>query len=220
VAKKKLVHFRENLTFPHLFQPDYRELLAGFRMRGKWHADFFHNDHPLVVEFGCGKGEYTVGLARRYPGKNFIGIDLKGARLWRGCRSVEDEKLINAGFIRTRVDHTGMIFGNSEVAEIWITFPDPQPGKERKRLTAPVFLDRYKGFLASGGLIHLKTDDLEFFRYTLGVIRDEGHILLWSTDDLYTSGTSEDVIAIRTYYENRWLGLGKKICYLRFQLHA
>jgi tRNA (guanine-N7-)-methyltransferase len=219
VGKKKLIHFQENLTFPHLFQPRFSDLANGFPLQSKWHSDFFHNENPIVLELGCGKGEYTVGLAVKYPAKNFIGIDFKGARLWRGSKSVQENGLKNVAFIRSRVDHIEQFFAPGEVSEIWITFPDPQPGKERKRLTSPVFLNRYDNLLSSVGIIHLKTDDTNFYAYTLSVLELNRHNLLFATDDLYGSGFSEDVISIRTYYENIWLGQGKKICYIKFNLN-
>jgi tRNA (guanine-N7-)-methyltransferase len=218
VPKKKLIHFQENLTFPHLFQPRYHDLVHEFPLRSKWNRDFFHNDHPLVLELGCGKGEYSVGLAMRYPGKNFIGIDLKGARLWRGCKTVSEEGLKNVAFIRTRVDHIEKLFSRDEVNEIWITFPDPQPGKERKRLTSPFFLEKYRNILSHDGLIHLKTDNPLFYAFTLDVIREHDHLLVYATDDLAHSDCHEDVTSITTYYERIWLEQGKKICYLTFQL--
>ncbi len=218
MGKKKLFHFQENKTFPHLFQPYYKELLDGFPLKALWNKNFFGNDHPIVLELGCGKGEYTVGLAQRYPSKNFIGIDLKGARLWRGCKTVDEEKIPNAAFIRTRVDHLEKFFTHDEVSEIWITFPDPQPGKERKRLTSPVFIDKYRNILTDDGIIHLKTDDPAFYQYTMEVIAEQGHPVLYTTDDLYHSDFKEDVISIRTFYEGIWLEQGKKICYVKYQL--
>ena len=219
MGKKKLVHFQENLSFSHLFQPAYNDLIPEFSHRSKWRERFFGNDRPLSVELGCGKGEYTVGLASRYPEKNFIGIDWKGARLWRGCKTVSEEQMKNVAFIRTQVDHIEKIFAPGEVSDIWITFPDPQVRKERLRLTAPLFLEKYRNILASDGTIHLKTDDQFFYLYTLEVVRENNHKLLYSTDDLYHSGISGDLITIQTYYENRWLEQGKKICYLKFQLN-
>jgi len=218
VGKKKLIHFQENLTFPHLFQPAYQDLFPEFYLRSKWHLDFFGNDHPLSLELGCGKGEYTVGLALMHPGRNYIGIDMKGARLWRGCKTVSEKGIGNVAFIRTRVDHIENIFAPGEISEIWITFPDPQKKKERLRLTSPRFLEKYRNVLAADGIIHLKTDDLFFYEYTLGVIREHGHKLIWTSDDLYHSGTGEDVVSIRTFYEKMWQEMGKKICYVKFQL--
>ncbi len=220
MAKKKLIHFQENLTFPHLLQPGYHEIEKSFRLSSCWGKDFFFNTNPIILELGCGKGEYTVGLAEKYPQKNFIGIDFKGARLWRGARNVHEMGMKNVAFIRTQVDHVNKFFGPGEVSEIWITFPDPQLHKERKRLTAPVFLDRYKVLLGPKGILHLKTDDLEFNNYTLKIIGQYRHSLLFSTNDLYHSGFSEDAISIRTYYEMMWLEVGKKICYIKFKLNC
>ena len=220
MAKKKLIHFRENLTFPHLFQPRYHEIEEDFRMSSCWGKDFFSNTNPIILELGCGKGEYTIGLAEKYPQKNFIGIDFKGARLWRGAKTVQEKEMKNVAFIRTQVDHVNKFFSPGEISEIWITFPDPQPGKERKRLTAPLFLDRYRIILCPEGILHLKTDDLDFYNYTLEIIGQYHHPLLYCTDDLYHSGCSEEVISIRTFYENMWLEIGKKICYIRFRLNC
>ena len=219
MPKKKLIHFEENLTFSHLFQPAYHELRQGFFLKSGWNKNFFHNGHPIILELGCGKGEYTVGLAEKHREMNFIGIDLKGARLWRGCKTVAEKQWKNIAFIRTRVDHIESLFGKDEVSAIWITFPDPQPGKERKRLTGPIFLEKYRKILKPGGIIHLKTDNLNFYLYTLEIIHMYQHRLLFASDDLYQSGIIDDVISIQTYYEKIWLEEGKKICYLKFQLN-
>ena len=218
VAKKKLIHFTENLSFPHLFQPQYQDIQPCFRMRGIWCKEFFRNDHPITLELGCGKGEYTIELARQYPNRNFIGIDIKGARLWRGCKTVEEDQLKNVAFIRTRADHLEQLFGPGEVSEIWITFPDPQPGKERKRLTAPIFLSRYQKILTSPGIVHLKTDDPDFFAYSQEIFEKMKVKILLTIEDLYLTNTQDPVSLIQTYYEKIWLEEGKKISYIKFQL--
>ena len=218
MGKKKLIHFRENLAFPHLFQPHYQELGSGFHLRSNWQKDFFGNDCPIVLELGCGKGEYTVGLASLHPENNYIGIDLKGARLWRGCRTVKEQNLRNVAFVRTRIDHVEKIFAPGEISAIWITFPDPQIKKERLRLTSPGFLAKYRNILTPSGIVHLKTDDEDFYNYTLEVIGKQGLPLLYHSFDLYGSGLDDEVVKIRTYYEMKWLEMGKRICYVRFQI--
>lgn len=220
MPKKKLKRFAENLTFGHLFQPVYEELLQGFKLKGRWHTDYFRNDHPITLELGCGKGEYTVFLAKRHPERNFIGIDIKGARLWRGCRTVADEHIPNVAFIRTKVQYLEFFFTSGEIDQIWITFPDPQPrgSKEQKRLTSPDFLERYRGVLAAGGMIHLKTDNSGLFEYTLDLVRREGHRLLIADADIYHSGFAGDASAITTFYEEMFLAQDIPIKYLQFQL--
>jgi tRNA (guanine-N7-)-methyltransferase len=218
VPKKKLIHFKENLTFPHLFQVKYNEFVSGFPLRTRWREDYFHNDRPIILELGCGKGEYTIGLAQKYPGMNYIGVDMKGARLWRGCREVKEKDLKNVAFIRTQVDHILNFFGPGEVSEIWITFPDPQLKKERKRLTAPVFLDKYRKIMGHEGIVHLKTDNKELYDYTLNIIRQQGLKVFYCTEDLYHSGYTGETLAIQTYYEKIWLEMGKSICFLEFNL--
>lgn len=185
-------------------------------MKGCWNENFFGNPNPIILELGCGKGEYTVGLARANPHNNYIGIDIKGARLWRGCKIVQEENLSNVAFIRSLVNYIEYFFEKGEVSEIWITFPDPQPGKERKRLTSPRFLIQYKHILRKGGIIHLKTDDKEYYNYTLKLISEKQIIPAFSTDDLYNSGLTEDVMKVQTFYESKWLEIEKKICYLKF----
>jgi tRNA (guanine-N7-)-methyltransferase len=218
VSKKKLIHFQENLSFPHLFQAKYHELISDHHLRNHWKEGFFGNNNPIILELGCGKGEYTIGLAEKSPDRNFVGMDVKGARLWRGCRTVEERKLRNVAFIRSQVDHITKFFGREEVDEIWITFPDPQVKKEKKRLTAPVFLERYRNILIPGGIIHLKTDNSALFAYTLEIAERDGHPVLFATDDLYHLETIEDAGTIQTYYEKIWLEAGKKICYLKFRI--
>ena len=187
-------------------------------LKGKWHSDFFKNENPIVIELGCGRGEYTVSLAERHPEKNFIGIDWKGARLWRGAKTSFDNKMPNVAFLRIMILNIGNFFSTDEISEIWITFPDPQPqqSRERKRLTSPRFLDLYKQFLKSGGDIHLKTDNKGFYDYTLEVIEENKLKKKYSTDDLYHSDAVNEILEIKTTYEKIFLEQGSKICYLKF----
>ncbi|MBM3404703.1 MAG: tRNA (guanosine(46)-N7)-methyltransferase TrmB [Bacteroidetes bacterium] len=220
MPKKKLRRFKENLSFPNLFQYSYKRLREeGFPYKGQWHADWFNNEHPLILEIGCGKGEYTIGLSTHYPEKNFIGLDIKGARLWRGCKTALDQGLRNVAFIRCQIQFINHFFEKEEVSEMWITFPDPQIKKESKRLTHPDFLEKYRLVLKPDGLIHLKTDNADLFNYTLEMIQAEGHRLIFSTHDLYRNSMDGDAPKIRTYYENIFLEQGKTICYLKFQLN-
>jgi len=221
-VKKKNQQFRENLTFPFLFQPTFEEIRAGFEMKGHWNPLFFKNDHPIVLELGCGKGEYTVGLAKRNPEKNFIGLDLKGARLWRGCKTVEEEKITNVAFIRTSAEFLEYIFGKAELSELWIAFPEPHPqkAKAKKRFTSPHFHRRYRNILQKEGIIHLKTDHPEFYHYTREQIAKEGHLLLAEYNNLYQEDPDEVVKEIQTFYEQQWLRKGRTISYLRYKLNS
>ena len=226
MAKNKLQHFAELETFPNVVQLPYRDLRKGFDLKGKW-REHFENEHPLVLELGCGKGEYTLGLAKAFPRKNFIGIDIKGARIWRGAQTALAENINNVAFLRSRIDFIESCFEQGEVDEIWITFPDPQPQKNRvrKRLTSPMFLNRYKNVLKPKACINLKSDSTLLHDYTLEIIKEQGHELLDATDDLYkeaeslsvTEGKAE-LTSIQTFYEQRWLKEGKKIKYVRFRL--
>lgn len=227
VAKKKLQRFAEVATFPNVFHMSYEESLQGHVLKGKWNEEFFKNHHPIVLELGCGKGEYTVGLAQRYPHKNFIGVDIKGNRIWMGAKQALDNKMQNVAFMRTRIDFIESVFDKNEVSEIWITFPDPQPQKTRarKRLTSLQFLNRYKNILVPGGLIHLKTDSYPLYEYTLEVIRENSYELLEHTDDLYGKRDIRhfgddlgEAGAIKTYYEKKFSDLGYKINYVRFKI--
>jgi tRNA (guanine-N7-)-methyltransferase len=222
VAKNKIRKFNENLTFPNLMQIEYLDLMEfGCERKGKWSA-FFKNENPIILELGCGKGEYTIGLAQKHPENNYIGVDVKGARIWRGAKSAEELELANTSFIRTKIEEIEHFFYTHEISEIWVTFPDPQPKsyKERKRLISQRFLDVYKKFLSPNGIIHLKTDNLALFEYCLEVIEKEGHKLIESTKDLYNSDIEEEVKSIQTFYENQYLMKGVKINYLKFQLHV
>lgn len=216
--KKKLERFAENRTFPHFFEPTYDELLKGFPLKGRWQESFFGNADPLVLELGCGKGEYTVGLARNNPKCSYIGIDRKGARMWRGAKTSLVEGLKNVAFVRTRIELIEYLFAPGEVDEIWITFPDPQPRErnERKRLTSPRFLERYRKILRKGGLIHLKTDSTLLYEYTSELIGNLGYNVHFSTDDLYQSGFSGPARDIQTFYESGFLENGDRIKYLQF----
>jgi len=223
LAKRKLQRFAENATFNHFFQPGWDELIAGFSLRGNWNSGFFGNNNPIVIEMGCGKGEYTVDLSAKYPERNFIGIDKKGARMWRGAKTINEGGRENVAFVRTRAENIGLVFGTSEVDEIWITFPEPQPNSPRhsKRFTSPAFMNRYRKLLKPGGIIHLKTDSDLFYAYTLDVIQQQGLEILYNNNDLYSNpGDPEvkDVIDVQTHYEKMWLAQGLTIKYLRFRL--
>lgn len=217
-----MARFAENRTFHHLFQYSYEEAVKGFPMKGKWNQSFFHNEHPIVLELGCGKGEYTVGLARKFSEKNFIGLDVKGARLWRGLKISHDEQMTNVAFLRTRIELIEFFFGTNEVDEIWITFPDPQikASREKKRLTAPLFLNRYRSFLKPNGIIHLKTDALLLYDYTLEIIAKYGHQLLYANEDIYHSDLKSEAVQIQTFYEQKWLANHTPIRYIKFSLSS
>ncbi len=223
MGKNKLKRFRENETFTNVLQPSREEILSGnFPLKGKWASDFFQNGNPIVLELGCGKGEYTVNLAQQYPQKNFIGVDIKGARFWRGAKTALEEKVPNAAFLRCQIELIDMIFASNEVAEIWITFPDPQIKYKRTkhRLTNADFLEKYKKILAPDGLIHLKTDSEFLHGYTLGLLHGLGYEILYANHHIYRNeGAPAEVLAIQTTYEKIYLAQGKPITYIRFRLH-
>ena len=223
--KNKLQKFEENRSFENLFQYSYERIMAeGFPLKGKWHEAFFHNDNPIVLELGCGKGEYTVGLARAHADVNYIGIDIKGARMWRGLTQAREEGLSNVAFIRARIDQIEPFFAPGEVDEIWVTFPDPHPGEgernARHRLTSPEFLQRYRKFVKPEGVLNLKTDSPIMYEFTLHeVIEKQGLPLLYATDDLYANTDELEVKSIRTFYEQMWLDQGLTIKYLKFRIN-
>lgn len=219
-SKNKLKRFAENATFSNVIQPTRDEVLHDFEWRGNWKS-FFKNDNPIVVELGCGKGEYTVGLAKRFPNKNFIGIDIKGARFWRGAKTAVDEALPNVAFVRTQIELLTYVFGLAELSEIWITFPDPQIKYKRTkhRMTNKVFLDNYKKVLKPNGIIHLKTDSEFMHGYTLGLLHGLGHEVLYANHNIYkNSGSPKEVLEIQTFYEKQYLEIDKAITYLQFRL--
>jgi tRNA (guanine-N7-)-methyltransferase len=213
VGKDKIRRFAEIAEFANVLQLDEGKPLAG-----KWSGEFFKNDHPLVLELACGKGEYTVNLARMFPARNFIGIDYKGNRIWRGAKTAIEEGINNVGFLRIQIENLTDYFAPGEVDEIWITFPDPQPqiSREKKRLTSPRFIEMYKQVLKSGGIIHLKTDNDGLHAYTAEKIEELGLKLHIRTEDLYHSEFADEVLSIKTYYERKYLKDNKNINYLKF----
>ena len=219
-SKNKLKRFRENETFRNVIQPSREEVVSNFKYKGAW-SSFFKNDNPIVLELGCGKGEYSVALAKKYPNKNFIGIDIKGARFWRGAKTAIEEEIHNVAFIRTQIELIDYIFDENEVSEIWITFPDPQIKYKRTkhRMTNTTFLQRYKKVLNNEGIIHLKTDSEFMHGYTLGLLHGEGHNVLYAHHDVYSNEYSpEEVIGIQTFYEKQYLEQNKPITYIKFKL--
>ena len=222
-SKNKLKRFNQNLTFSNVIQPDREEVTSGkFRFKGKWRQSFFKNDRPIVVELGCGKGEYSVYLAQQYPEKNFIGIDIKGARFWAGAKEALELDLTNVGFLRTQIELIEAIFDENEVDEIWITFPDPQIKFQRRkhRLTNTKFLSIYKNILNDSGIIHLKTDSEFLHGYTLGKLEEMSINPIVSNHDIYkNSNAPVEATQIQTHYEKIYLNEGKKITYLNFKFN-
>jgi len=221
VGKNKLLHFEEMKTFPNVFEPEYHEIKMGFKLKAKWKLDFFKNSNPIVLELGCGKGEYSVGLARKDPLKNFIGIDKKGARIWRGAKTSQEENINNVAFLRIKIEQLETCFDEGEISEIWITFPEPVPKKRKvkKRLTSPDYIEVYKRLLTKNGKVHLKTDNIDFFNYSLEVLAENNIPVDYKSFDLYDSGYEGDASLFQTYYEQKFLNEGVKINYLNFRLN-
>ena len=221
-SKNKLKRFNENETFANVIQPKRDELVNGeFNLKGQWNSSFFKNNNPLILELGCGKGEYTIGLAKKYPNKNFIGIDIKGARFWRGAKTAVEEGIENAAFLRTQIELIEYAFAEKEVDEIWITFPDPQIKYKRTkhRMTNSEFLERYKKILKPDGVVNLKTDSEFMHGYTLGLLHGAGHEVLYANHNVYKQeGSPEEVTAIQTFYESQYLEKNKAITYIRFKI--
>ena len=221
MGKDKLRRFRENLTFDCFVQPEFETVFRrDHPLKGRWGADFFHNDRPIVLELGCGKGEYTVALAEREPQRNFIGIDIKGARMWRGAKTATEQQMTNVGFLRTRIEFIDSFFAAGEVAELWITFPDPQlkTRRAKKRLTSPLFLESYARMLAPDAPINLKTASKHLYAYTAEVIRRFGLPCEVSNPDIYGTGFADEVLSVKTAYEQEFLSRGLPITYTRFSL--
>jgi len=221
VGKNKLARWIELGAFDNVIQPEIGDVFAkDHPVKGRWNKDIFKNKNPVILELGCGKGEYTIGLATRFPGNNYIGIDIKGARMWCGAKTANEKKLSNVAFLRTRIEFINSIFSTDEVDEIWITFPDPHPGvrNSNKRLTSPWFLNTYRQFLKNKGLVHLKTDNIELFKYTQTVVSHNNIETVFATGDLYSENLSYDILSIKTYYEKIFLDEGLKINYLSFRL--
>ena len=223
MSKGKLQKFAEMETFKNVFQYPYSVIEnVPFEMKGKWREEYFHNDNPIVLELGCGKGEYTVGLARMFPNVNFIGVDIKGARMHTGAKQALEEKLDNAAFLRTNIEIIDRFFAPGEVQEIWLTFSDPQMKNPRKRLTSTYFMERYRQFLVDGGLVHLKTDSNFLFTYTKYMVEKNSLPVLMATDDLYHDDSldadTRSILSIHTYYENQWIERGLNIKYMKFRL--
>lgn len=219
MAKNKLQKFADMETYNHVFQFPFAVLQEqGFDMKGHWNEQFFHNNNPIVLELGCGKGEYAVGLARRYPDKNFIGVDIKGARMWSGASAAVKENISNVAFLRTHIELITHFFAPGEVSEIWITFPDPQMKKTRKRLTSTRMLDLYRHILKENGIIHLKSDSPFLYTYTRAMVEANQFPVLLDTADLYNSGVDDEILGIKTFYEQQWLERGKSIKYIKFVL--
>lgn len=219
-SKNKLKRFRENETFTNVIQPTRDEVLHNFSHKGKWHS-FFNNNNPIIVELGCGKGEYSIALAKKNPDKNYIGIDIKGARFWRGAKTAVEENLKNVAFVRTQIELVDLIFSEHEIDEIWITFPDPQIKYKRTkhRMTNPVFLRKYFHILNKNGIVHLKTDSEFMHGYTLGLLHGEGHEVLYANHNIYhNEGSPKEVIETQTFYENQYLRIDKPITYIQFRL--
>ena len=220
MSKNKLAKFSEMRQFGHVIQAPYHSIEQNdFYLKGNWAKQFFKNENPIILELGCGKGEYTVQLAEKYPETNFIGVDIKGARMYIGAKQALEKELKNVAFLRTNIEIITRFFGRNEVSEIWLTFPDPQMKKTRKRLTSTFFLDNYRQFLSSDGIIHLKTDSNFQFTYTSTLVHLNDFEILAETSNLYESGLLNETLLIKTFYEKQWMSRGITIKYLAFKLN-
>jgi len=221
VGKNKLAKFEEMETFEHVVQAPFNKIKTeNFHLKGKWSNAFFRNENPVALELGCGKGEYTVELAAKNPDVNYIGVDIKGSRLWQGAKTAQQKGLKNVAFLRTNIEIISQFFGENEIAEIWLTFPDPQMKKARKRLTSTTFLNKYKTFLKKNGIVHLKTDSNFQYIYTRELVNLNGFEILAETDNLYESELLNETLQIKTFYEKQWLARGITIKYIAFRLNG
>lgn len=221
MGKNKLSKFADLTNYPHVFEYPFSIVdNTPFELKGKWGSDFFNNDHSIVLELGCGHGEYTVGLGKMFPDKNFIGVDIKGARMWTGATDSLNSGMKNVAFLRTNIEIIDKFFSNNEVSEIWLTFPDPQMKKVTKRLTSTFFINRYRKFLKPSGIIHLKTDSNFMFQYTKCMIEVNALPVDFITDNLYHSSLVNEILNIKTYYEKQWIERGIDIKYIKFHLPA
>ncbi len=221
-SKNKLRRFRENETFPNVIQPGREQVIDGnFQYKGRWY-EYFGNSNPIVLELGCGKGEYSIGLAKKFPDRNYIGVDIKGARFWKGAKTALEENLQQVAFLRTQIELIDLLFAENEVSEIWITFPDPQIKYKRTkhRLINETYFDRYRHILIDGGVLNLKTDSEFLHGYTLGLLHGFGHEVLYANHNVYQNeGSPPEVTEIQTFYENQYLEKGKPITYIKFRLN-
>ena len=221
MGKDKLKKFSELNTFTNVLQPSLNEIQPAHKIKGKWNLEF-KNDNPIVLELGCGKGEYTIGLAKRNPDTNFIGVDIKGARIWKGAKTMNDQKIENVRFLRTKIDFIEHFFSKDEVSDIWLTFSDPHPKRPRKRLTSPLFIERYKKFLCPNGTIHLKTDSNLLYNYTLDEIKENNYTIIEKSTNIYSelipraTKKLQETLSIQTFYESLWLKENKTIKYIAF----
>ena len=224
MGKDKLKRFAEIKTFDNVIHPIIEYQDFNHPLKGNWHKEF-NSTKPIILELGCGRGEYTVGLAEKFKENNFIGVDIKGARLWRGAKTAHEENIPNIRFLRTKVDFIDKLFEKNEVEQIWLTFSDPQPKKPRKRLTSPLFIDRYKKILSTNGIIHLKTDSDLLYQYTLNEIKENNHTLIQNIQNIYADFDSlnedtKNTMSIQTFYEKNWLKTKKSIKYLSFNINS